>query len=235
MLSWLTGNDENNNNEWYYENIPTPMSKEEYVAIGEQALSEVMDVVSSEGWNVLHEKDGVLIEDKYVDGSDVTAIRVSTVLTNVNVDKIVQFIHSPTFEQRKPIYDKLIDHKIVEVVEPWINVAHSKFTAPFGVTNRDFLAMRCLGKQEDGTFVIACRSINRSDVPFDNDNYVRGVSNSNIYVFPIQKEDGTSDVRVVSVDHVDPKGWVPTAVVNSFKATMGDWLIKLQKAYGNDY
>ncbi len=162
-------------------------------------------------------------------GSDINAIRTSCVLRNVNIHKVIKCIFAPSFEERKAIYDKLVSYESIEDVRPEIVVARSRFSAPFGITPREFLMMRSLGQLEDSTYVISVRSINRQDVPFDP-NYVRGVSNSDIYLFPI---DETRDVRVVSCDFVDPRGWIPTYVVNGYKQDAGDWLIKLQEVYGD--
>jgi hypothetical protein len=35
----------------------------------------------------------------------------------------------------------------------------------------------------------------------------------------------------MSVDHIEPKGWIPSMVVNSFKESAGLWLENLEKKY----
>jgi len=219
--------------EWHYDGLPTPTSEEEYQIFSDEALDSVQNSVSIDGeWISI---DAIItrvcIEEKSVDGSDITSIRTRTTLENVSIEEIVKCIHSPTFDERKQVYDKLIFHEVVKEITPDIVVTRSRFSAPFPVTDREFLTMRSMKKLEDGSYVVSVRSINDESVPFD-ENYVRGESNSDIYIFPV---DGTkNNVGIISVDNIDPKGWVPTFVVNSHKSSAGDWLIKMQEIYGNE-
>jgi len=229
MFSSLFGSNETKEPEWLIDDLPTPLSKEDYEKISNEALDNVIKVVSVDGWKLIGEKNGVLIEEMQVPGSDVNAIRTSCVLKNVNVHNVIKCIFEPSFAERRAIYDKLLSHELIEKVRPEIVVARSRFSAPLGVSPREFLMMRSLGQFDDGTYVISVRSINRKDVPFDP-NYVRGISNSDIYIFPI---DETRDVRIVSCDFIDPRGWIPTYIINSYKQDAGDWLIKMQEVYGD--
>jgi len=214
---------------WQDTTLQSPLTKQDYIDVADKGLNDVLTNICSEGWTVVLEKEGALIEEKKIPGSDLTAIRTSIVLKGItDINKVIKCVHSPTFEERKQVYEKLSGHDLVEVISEEIVVTHSKFSAPMGITGRDFLTVRSKRQLIDGTFVVAVRSINRKDVPY-NSNYVRGVSNSDIYIFPISE---SNDVRIVAFDHIDPKGWMPTYVVNQFKSSAGDWLINMQKVYG---
>jgi hypothetical protein len=70
--------------------------------------------------------------------------------------------------------------------------------------------------------LIGIQSINDQSYPFDT-NSVRGVSHSGILIEPFSE----TQLKVVSVDHLDPKGWVPSYMVNLYTSTAGDWLKNL--------
>lgn len=225
-------NSEDDGPEWHYDGLPTPTSKEEYGKFSEEVLNLVTGSVSPpEGWTTLSRTKGVHIQEKVVNGSDVTSVKLSATLQNVSIEEVIKCIHSPTFDERKQLYDKLIHHEVVKEITPNVVITRSRFSTPFGVTDREFLTMRSLRRFEDGSCVIAVRSINDIDVPFD-DNFVRGIGQSDIYVFPVENTE--SDVRVIDVSNVNPMGWIPTFVINSYKAEAANWLIRMQEVYGNE-
>lgn len=228
MLSWIIGGS-NNQHEWFHNGIITPSSQQDYEMVAKEALDTTLSMVDSDGWSLVVKKGRVTVEEKYVSESQISMIRVSTDLQNVNLEDIVNFIHAPSNKQRKAAYPKLIAHETIDRISGNIIVARSTFNAPFPVTNREFLAMRVKRRCDDGSYLIACRSVNRQDREFDP-NFVRGTSTTDVHVSPIP---GTNNVRVVQVDHVNPRGWIPYDIINSFKSTMGDWLINVQKQYVN--
>ncbi len=224
--------DDDTGPEWHYNGLPTPTTMEEYELFSKEALDMVTSTVSpSEGWTTLSNNNGVNIQEKPVDGSDITTVKISITLKNVSLEEIIKCIHSPTFDERKQLYDKLIDHKVTKQVTPDIVVTRSRFSTPFPVTDREFLTMRSIRRFDDGSCVIAVRSLNDIGVQFDEENFVRAIGRSDIYIFPVK---GTNDVGIIDVSHVNPMGWIPNFVINSYKEEAANYLIKMQEVYGNE-
>jgi hypothetical protein len=195
----------------------------DYTDLFNSSINEVLPIVNSDGWTKLATTNGVLIEEKSIDNSEVTLIRTSYMLQNVNLDKLIKHIHNPTHEERKLVYTKLKDHHTLQTFDEHMVVAKSQFNTPYPVVDREFVALRSKKLLYSGQYLISIRSIHRPDQLLTAD-HVRGTSNSNIYVSP--QENNT--VKIVSVDHVDPKGWLPGYLVNSFKETAGEWLNNLE-------
>jgi hypothetical protein len=213
---------------WKHNEIPTLMLPEEYQNLAKESLDTVLNLVTSKGWTKLVYENRVLVEEKPIENSAITSVRTSMTLKNVDYNKIVDVIYSPTFEERKQLYKDLLDHTLIEKLSDTTQIAMSKFQAPTMVTNREFLAFRCIRKIDDNNTIIAVRSINMESIPFTT-GFERGTSNSNIHIQI--NEDST--VCVTSVDHIDPKGWIPSSVINSYKEKAGNWLVNLQRTYAN--
>jgi hypothetical protein len=148
-------------------------------------------------------------------------------LQNVDFEQVVKILYSPTKGERKKVYKESIDHKVIQTFGSTYHIGYSLFEAPYTVTNRAFLALRSVALLDDGSYIISIRSINRKDVPFDT-NYVRGISNCDIHISLAEIEGNPNCVKIVSVDHIDPKGWIPTYIINSFKSRAGEFLNNIQ-------
>ena len=83
MFSWGSSTDP----EWKYDTVPTPQSKEEYETIANTALDNVLNIIYSDGWDKLSVINNVLIEEKPVSESDLTAVRTSTILNKYGKNK----------------------------------------------------------------------------------------------------------------------------------------------------
>ena len=89
--------------------------------------------------------------------------------------------------------------------------------------------MRSIKRFNDGSCIIAIRSINDKNIPFD-EKFVRGTCNYDVYVFPIKD---SNDVGIICVSNINPMGWIPAYVINNFKNDSANWLLNMQKLYKN--
>ncbi len=226
MLSLGSNKDKN----WGYKDLPTLKSKNDYLNISKNLFDNALSTIYSPGWDKYKFAERVLLEEKYVKGSDIPVVRISSVLENVDLHQIVQYFYAPSFEERKQVYKELLAHVVIDKITDNIHVAYSKFKIPVPfISDRDFISLRMVWELEDGSFIICVSSINREDVPF-YPKYVRGSSHSYIHC---KKVEGRSNcVKVVSVDHINPRGWIPIPIVNFFKGESHQWLVRLQEIYG---
>jgi hypothetical protein len=223
MFSW-----NNVENKWkdLTEFAQTPESIEDYESLSKESLDKTLETIYSHGWTELSMTGCVLIEEKPVPGSDITAIRTSTILQNVDFEKVVKVIFTPTKEERKLIYKELIDQQIIQIISPTINVSKSQFDAGYSiVAHREFIVLKSVRLLIDNSLIISTISINRQDIPFTPE-FVRGTINSHIHIMPLN--DPPNSVKIVSINHVDPRGWIPYPVINAFKGRAGEWLNNIQ-------
>lgn len=100
-----------------------------------------------------------------------------------------------------------------EPVLPWTGVRWSAFRAPRPVWDRDFVYTEHVGTTDDGRVFSDCNSFVKEDMPDMQamHAYVRAEIIDTGYVWG-PNEDG--DIEVTYVVLVNPKGMIPTAVVN---------------------
>ena len=237
MLSDNTNTNNNiNNNTWKYDELSTPITNEQYIDLANHAVEQRLSWLYGgiiDGWHAIHtigndnnNNNYVLIEELKLDTSKIDVVRASTVLENVNMDDVVRFYYDGDLNERQKVDPDIMYHNYVEKITDNILVFHSQYKTPFGVTKREFVAMRILTPLENGGFLITIHSINRQDIPFSKD-FVRGVSNSSTLLLP--QKDGK--IQITTVDHIDPKGWIPTMIINNYKKKAGNKLLQIQKVY----
>lgn len=219
---------EKNAKEWKYPDLQTPITTADFESLAHDVLLQREKNINSNSneWSLVkkYENPDILIEQQAVPNSNVTMIRVTSYvnLTHTKTfDSILQRIYDPTFEQRKELVDSIVAYEKYKTITNTINIAKTEAKCP-PITNRVFVALRTYKQTSTGGYLIGIQSINDESQYFD-DNYIRGVSNCGISLEPISAD----QIKIVSVDHIDPKGWVPTMLTNSFKETAGDWIKKL--------
>lgn len=204
---------------WKHDELPTPQNHQEMKKLYNEALNNRLDLLTSDsGWNKIYEKDGLLIEEKDAkDKSYIPMIRSTVCVKSNEPEKFMKFIYDANLTERKKVYEDILDHKVIYNINTNLHLALARFQAPSGFTNREFLALRGISTLEDGSHLMAVQSINNKSVPFVS-GYVRGISNCGVLITP-PNDDGYLLVR--AVDHICPKGWIPTFLVNSYKEKIG--------------
>jgi len=104
----------------------------------------------------------------------------------------------------------------------------NEYSAPWPVSNRDFVSLGSEALRPDGTFVTGLHSVEREDLP-EQSGFVRGVlHNSGFVLRPGIDENGNPLTDVYYIATVDPKGWIPTMVVNIFNQQQPLNIIRLR-------
>jgi len=115
-------------------------------------------------------------------------------------------------ESRKQWDELFISGSVVKQIDDNHQLIHFKFKSPsMVVTNRDFLMARAVRKCDDGVILSNHVSVVSDEDCPDCKGFVRGeVFASGYWIKP--NDDNTSTVAYVV--QIDPKGWIPTAIVN---------------------
>lgn len=210
-----------------YDELPTPISAKDFMDLSRDLIREKIDWINSDGWEVIHDEDGIIIEERAIEGSDIELVRASSVLTGVNYHELIELAYNSSIEERKKVSDDIIDHEVLDYIADNIHVCISKYEAPIGITNREFVNLRTHKPLSTEKHVIVVHSINYDKAPSDSD-YIRGTNRNGVLFEKLND----SAVKITTVDHVDPKGWIPAIVINAFKKKAGIRIKKIQLAYG---
>jgi hypothetical protein len=223
MFSGLFGATEQ---EWKYDDLPSPDNDDQYINLSEICIEKRKQMIDSKGWSLVKTRKNlkhggeIVIESKPVEGSDIMIVRVTGYIRlaeGMNLDNLAQQLYDPTFEERKRLNENVTGYEKLKSIVDSVFVNRTVASA-LGITDREFVALKTYERTGMG-YVIATQSINSKEYPFDP-NCVRGVSSCGMELTMVSD----TVVKIVSVDHIDPKGWVPGMIINSFIETSGDWL-----------
>ena len=233
-MSFLFGNNQNSQDnqdpEWKYDDLPTPEKDEDFKQLGEESIKQRLEWfkgTEKDGWRTFCDEDGILIEEKDIPGSNIPVIRATTVLKNVDIKKVDKLVFDSTTEEKQELADDIMFHEKIKEFDENCHLARSHYKTPMMISNREFLALRTRRVLNDNNSVlIAVQSLNYKDVPFSN-GFVRG---SSVCATLLESMDD-NNVKAITLDHVDPKGSIPTMIVNAYKKKAAFRLQQIQRVY----
>ncbi len=162
-------------------------------------------------WEWVGNIDGVKTWRKEVKGKDTVAFK-GEVFANVHIGKILKvFIDG---KHRRHWVDRYDDHKTFKkqalLEDYWIS-----FDLPWPVSNRDYV-LRSTGvaNADDAVFICDIKSIKLDQAP-EHDCCVRAEAYGTYYKFEAFR--GKQRTKLTVEVHTDPKGILPTWLVNSIQ------------------
>lgn len=213
----------------HYEELPTPKTETEILTVVEEAIACRLNWIhgdESNGWKNIGTEGGALLEQLNLPNTTIKVIRASKTLNNVDVTKIIHALKESDLHARKRIYDELMTYQIVNEVNNQVHIGYSQYATPSITSNRDFVAIQAHKEFEDGSHIVVVQSINHEGV-VTNKGFVRGISNCGIFLKPL----GPKKIQVISVEYVDPKGSVPSFLLNVYKKKAGQRLNNVESLF----
>jgi hypothetical protein len=225
---WGLRGDKPTVSKWIYDELPTPItSADSYELAIIASKQNIKLTLETDGWVLYGEYDGSIIEVHKVEGSDIKAVRATRVISDINFDEVVDYMFNQTYEKRKILYEELEEYNIVKTFDNTLHIAYTRFKSPFfAVAGRDFLALRHLCDIADGKLIVV-RSVNMESYPHDS-KAVRGISNCSTYVQKV----GNNQIKIITIDYIDPKGSVPSWIINSYVKKAGKRLWGIEELFG---
>lgn len=214
-------------NNWEIEELDTPQNRNDFKRIAKEMIKNRQDLMDSDDWVIVKDAsdfDEVLIETKDIQDSNIIMTKATgfcKLQKGEDLRSLAMDIFDPTLKlKRNALHENISEYEKIKSVRDNIEVVRMEAYCP-GVTNRDFLVLRTYEKIGD-TYLIAVESINHPDHPFDP-NCVRGVARSGVWVSMLTDE----VAQIISIDHVDPRGWIPSMLINTLVTASGSWIEKL--------
>ncbi|XXQ31475.1 START domain-containing protein [Plasmodiophora brassicae] len=200
-------------------------------------LAETLDT-DSKSWRHVKRIGDVNIY-KYLNapptGSPSLSVMMSETTITASPEQIMQYITSDFFA-----YLKAIDEMLIQAVYLYpppaatsgLRLFRSEYALPWPCTNRDFVvAQRCRtdvrGARE--YYTSTATSFEHPDVR-EVSKFVRGhVNGTQTMWWPVDESRSTCQVR--NIFHVDPKGDLPTVIVNQSSVSQGANLERFAKIF----
>jgi len=139
--------------------------------------------------------------------------------TDIVKAKAITEIKSPLIRIRQELDDIDSRHewvpflkqsKLIIVNSATKRLEYSLFSAPWPASNRDFVYSLELVKETSNQLVYKMYSVNTDEMS-ENESFIRGEIFESIYTLTMVNENLT---RVELSYHADPKGWLPSWIVN---------------------
>jgi len=199
--------------------------------IAEKKFDQLIALIKESGWDdVPFTESGhtdIKVLCKVGTGPDGVQCQQAIGKLSAPPKKVFEMAFSTEHSEVKRYDPDTLSIKVVHEVSSDIKIYQSTHSTPFPVTSREFLALRCRKVASDGTCYVWGASINRKDI-LQLSGHVRGViAVSGWIIEPVKDDPNSSMVR--RVFKVDPKGSIPTMVVNMFKTKAGLQLVAIRK------
>lgn len=210
---------------WSYSELQTPKTPQEFQETRKSFLEEMKNLVLSKDWKMESETDGTVMESHSNPGSNIHMTRCTRTFDDVSkFENFADQLFDSSLEKKQAIYEDMLENKELKHIDDKNHVVFSQFKAPFPTWKREFVMLKSREVEKDGSHLITSCSINYEDSPFSK-GFVRGVAKTAMLVTPLKEE---NKIRVIKVDYVDPKGWIPIWLLNSLKGKSINNINKMQ-------
>lgn len=163
--------------------------------------------INSYSWDKVMEDHGIKVYKKLVPGSDIVGFRGETYIY-AEAEKVLAVLMGN--EHRKEWVDRLLHSEILERVNNKKYIVYQIFELPWPLQKRDFVYQGVLTKNKKLKSIdLVLNSIEHPKAP--KTVGVRAHLTNSLYrIVPMGKFKTKLEVEILS----DPKGWIPTFVVN---------------------
>jgi hypothetical protein len=212
---WLGGSGPQAGEPVTYPECETPTNDAELRALIEKKFEQFLTLTRASGWNNIPvTEEGMTdleLSDIKQEGSTVDTVRVVGTL-NVKTDALAGLLMTQDLEVYKNWDPDCLEIRPVSKVDDTLMVNFARFAVPYPLTERCFVLTKGIKRNPDGSILIVQASINHKDFKYDP-NMVRGV----VYVSGYLLTPADGKTKMIRITQLDPKGNIPTWVVNMFK------------------
>lgn len=169
-------------------------------------LQEAFELTEAEGWESVKEKGGIGLWKKKATDSSINIIKRSMEV-DVPLQDVLSFYKDP--EAIKSVNKKIVENYVVHSFNDTCKLIRREIKGGMLVSNRDLSIFSNAIHLTDGSVAISMFSVEHDKVP--KTKAVRAVLDIGlIYLKPVSE----SSTSVLSCIRFDPKGSIPTTLVN---------------------
>lgn len=213
-----------------YPECESPQTPADYEALAARKFQHFLDLVNSdEGWTRLEFLEpghtDIELYDRALSDSSINCVK-SVAILPASPKAVLELCKCTDVDTLKQWDAEVEQIRTVEKINDNIQLVYSSYNAPPPVWKREFVAIRATKELEDGTCISYGASVNHKDFPTPTD-YVRGcIVISGWHLRPV--EGNPNATRCTRVVQLDPKGWIPSSVVNMYKTKSGQALVSIR-------
>jgi len=160
--------------------------------------------------------------------SSESAINIVKLKAKLDVEALILYdvLHDPDY--RREWDENMVEGYLIEQLDPTNDVGYYSAKAPVPmVKGRDFVNQRSWRVRNDTEYLIFNHSVVHPKKPVDS-NFVRANSIRSGYLVRVDPAGGSS---LTYITQADPRGWIPTALINTLTTRFAPKLIgRLEEA-----
>jgi hypothetical protein len=229
MLSYLWGSAPSPT---IFPELDTVKGTQDLVQLAEKAFQAILEAESSPDWEPYEYNDtgfngleDITIQERTLPDNNVGSTKVTGTI-GCSPQALYNKLSKYDLEWAQQFDTDLVEFTRLLTVGEDVALVLFRSKAPYPVTPREFVLVR--GRKEmHGTYYIYSMSVNYEKAAYDA-NFVRGVVPHNAFILrPVQGN--PHQTRMTRITAIDPKGSVPSFVVNMMKTKSGDYLGRLRE------
>ena len=160
-------------------------------------------------WERINREDGITVYSKSVKGSDLIAVKGETTIKQP-LEKVLSVLM--THQRWEEWVDRMRVSKILKTVSVYEYVVYQAFELPAFVSDRDFVYRGVVTSNAKGQVILSMTSCKWKSAPKTVGVRAKMI-NSRYVLTPKGKGQTAIEVEI----HTDPKGMIPTWIVNSIQ------------------
>jgi len=162
---------------------------------------------NSEGWNVVHEEGTIKVWDQKSSNSSINIVKIWAHFKTVDSSVLYDVLHDP--EYRATWDEHMVEGYNIEQINANNDVGYYSAKGMATVSGRDFVNQRSWRVKGD-EYIIFNHSVKHPKQP-EKKGFVRAWSYMTGYLVRKHEQGCT----ITYYTQTDPKGWIPTMVVNT--------------------
>lgn len=145
-----------------------------------------------------------------------------------SLEKILEFVNPSSLDVMKENDPEILDFVVKKKINDSVQVIYSAHATPITVSTRELLYVRCVKKYDDKV-VVSGTSINMKDEPTVDKRVRAAIYSSGWIIEPLEE----NKCRLTRILQLDPKGSIPTMIVNSYKKKTAAAISRVRQQLNN--
>lgn len=187
------------------------------------AIAQTNSLLTEKEWKKVNEKNGVTVYVNETGHSQIIKVKTEVVV-NTSINLIQTILND--VEHRNNWIPFLIESRVLQTLSPTEQLEYSIFYSPWPASNRDFIYRLSLYRNDDNKVIYSMISEASALMPEQN-GMVRAQLIESYYTLTSL---GKKKTKVELSFHADPKGWIPTWIINIFQRVLPYMILKNLKA-----
>lgn len=203
---------------------PILKTPEDFAKKQEQELEWIHEFEKDDKWKPLGDVNGVKTFDPIKAPAAGVALRSTYTYDssdNITVEELVNLLTSETERYETD----MTELQVVQRISDNERIQVTRWTVGWPASPRELPAYVFVRTEGNKTYIFFT-PVGVPDVPVAK-GHVRGWCKA---ITVIEKVEGTQNINIMRINWIDPKGWLPTSIVNSKKTDDANRLLNARKA-----